>query len=207
VALKPIPNPAAKRVDFAIVHGDAADFDPSRGTVSRGNAVCPVCQASARDSYVKAEAQAGRMGHRLVAVVTTRGKGQGRNYRLATEEDLAAFRNAEEALQNLLQTPSPWAFGLSWVPEEPSPPKETHRAAGSQLILYGMRQWQHLFNPRQLLALVTFGKWVREAYRQILREGGDPEFAKAVATYLAFALDKLAERNDALSRWDNTHEK
>jgi putative DNA methylase len=69
-----------------------------------------------------------------------------------------------------------------------------------------MTTWGKFFNPRQLLALVTFGKWVREAYRQILRESGDPEFAKAVATYLAFALDKLAERNDALSRWDNTHE-
>jgi putative DNA methylase len=167
VALEPIPNPAAKRVDFAIVHGDAADFDPSRGTVSRGNAVCLVCQASARDSYVKAEAQAGRMGHRLVAVVTTRGKGQGRNYRLATEEDLAAFRNAEEALQNLLQTPSPWAFGLSWVPEEPmDQPKETHRVSGrANSYFTRVRQWQHLFNPRQLLALVTFGKWVREAHR------------------------------------------
>jgi putative DNA methylase len=204
VALKPIPNRAAKRVDFAIVHGDAVDFDPSRGTVSRGNAVCPVCQASARDSYVKAEAQAGRMGHRLVAVVTTRGKGQGRNYRLATKEDLAAFRKAEEALQNLLQTPSPWAFGLSWVPEEPMDQRNPNIVSGRG---YGFREWGQLFNPRQLLALVTFGKWVREVYRQILREGGDPEFAKAVATYLAFALDKLAERNDALSRWDNTHEK
>jgi putative DNA methylase len=117
-ALKPIPDRPAKRVDFAIVHGGAVDFDPSRGTVSRGNAVCLVCGTSVKDDYVKAEAQAGRMGHRLVAVVTTKGKGQGRNYRLATEEDMEAFRKAEEALQNLLQTPSPWAFGLSWVPEE-----------------------------------------------------------------------------------------
>jgi adenine-specific DNA methylase len=204
VALKPIPNRAAKRVDFAIVDGDAVDFDPSTGTVSRGNAVCLVCQASARDSYVKAEAQAGRMGHRLVAVVTTRGRGQGRHYRLATKEDLAAFRKAEEALQNLLQTPSPWAFGLSWVPEEPMDQRNPNIVSGRG---YGFRKWGQLFNPRQLLALVTFGKWVREAYRQILRETDDPEFAKAVATYLAFALDKLAERNDALSRWDNTHEK
>jgi adenine-specific DNA methylase len=121
VALKPIPNPAAKRVDFAVVEGRAVDFDPSQGTVSRGNAVCLVCGASVRDDYVKAEAQAGRMGHRLVAVVTTRGRGQGREYRLATEEDHAAFRRAEEAaLQALLQTPSPWPFGLPWVPEEPS---------------------------------------------------------------------------------------
>jgi len=136
--------------------------------------------------------------------VTTRGKGQGRHYRLATEEDTKAFRKAEQALQALTQTPSPWAFNLPWVPEEPMDQHNPNLVSGRG---YGFREWGQLFNPRQLLSLCTFGKWVREAYRQILRETDDPEFAKAVATYLAFALDKLAERNDALSRWDNTHEK
>jgi putative DNA methylase len=208
VALKPIPNPAAKRVDFAIVHGDAVDFDPSRGTVSRGNAVCLVCHTSVKGNYVKAEAQAGRMGHRLVAVVTTRGRGQGRNYRLATKEDLAAFRKAEEALQNLLQTPSPWAFGLSWVPKEPFPGMIGGQGffKYGKVPKYGAAVWADLFNPRQLLALVTFGKWVREAYRQILREGGDTKFAKAVATYLAFGVDFTANRNSIVCFWDNQKE-
>jgi adenine-specific DNA methylase len=116
--LTPHPSPLTPHPSPLIPNS----FDPSKGTVSRGHAVCLVCNTSVRDSYVKAEAQADRMGHRLVAVVTTRGRGHGRNYRLATEEDLAAFRNAEQALQNLLQTPSPWAFGLSWVPEEPIAP-------------------------------------------------------------------------------------
>jgi putative DNA methylase len=189
----PIPNPSSLVPD---------SFDPSKGTVSRGNAVCLVCGTGAKDNYVKAEAQAGRMGHRLVAVVTTRGKGQGRNYRLATKEDLAAFRNAEEAMQNLLQTPSPWPFGLPWVPEEPSP--GTIGQGPSQRPSYGMTTWGKYFNPRQLLALVTFGKWVREAYRQILREGGDPDFAKAVTTYLALAVDKIANWLSCLSRWEVT---
>ncbi len=201
VALKPIPKRSEKRVDFAIVEGKQIDFDPAQGTVSRGNAVCLVCNTSVKDDYVKAEAQAGRMGHRLVAVVTTRGRGQGRDYRLATEADLAAFRKAEEALHALVQTPSPWPFNLPWVPEEPSPPKETHRAAGSQLILYGISQWQHLFNPRQLLALCTFGKWVRAAHREILRQTHDPDFAKAVATYLAMAVDSVANFNSVITSW------
>jgi putative DNA methylase len=173
-------------------------FDPSKGTVSRGNAVCLVCGTSVKDDYVKAEAQAGRMGHRLVAVVTTRGKGQGRNYRLATEEDMEAFRKAEKALQNLLQTPSPWAFGLSWVPEEPMDQRNPNIVSGRG---YGFREWGQLFNPRQLLSLCTFGKWVREAYRQILRESGDAEFAKAVATYLAVAVDSLANFCSVLTSW------
>jgi adenine-specific DNA methylase len=171
-------------------------FDPSKGTVSRGNAVCLVCGTSVKDDYVKAEAQAGRMGHRLVAVVTTKGKGQGRNYRLATEEDMEAFRKAEKALQNLLQTPSPWAFGLSWVPEEPSPGTI---GQGGNRPSYGLTTWGKFFNPRQLLSLCTFGKWVREAYRQILRESSDAEFAKAVATYLALAIGNMQNYNCLLS--------
>ncbi|WP_448601276.1 DUF1156 domain-containing protein, partial [Thermoflexus hugenholtzii] len=155
---------------------------------------------SVKDDYVKAEAQAGRMGHRLVAVVTTKGKGQGRNYRLATEEDMEAFRKAERALQNLLQTPSPWAFGLSWVPEEPS----RLVGAGQQQSVeasYGFLQWGKFFNPRQLLSLCTFGKWVREAYRQILTETSDPEFAKAVTTYLALAVDRIGDYSSLISKW------
>lgn len=208
MALKPIPNREAKRVDFAIVHGNDIDFDPSKGTVSRGNAVCLVCGTSVKDDYVKAEAQAGRMGHRLVAVVTTKGKGQGRNYRLATEEDIEAFRKAEEALQNLLQTPSPWAFGLSWVPEEEVEQikKRPLPVWLDDLYLYNMPRWCDLFNPRQLLSLCTFGKWVREAYRQILRESDDAEFAKAVTTYLAFALDGHANYNCVLVTWRPNYE-
>lgn len=197
VALKPIPNPAAKRVEFAVVEGQAIDFEPSQGTVSRGNAVCLVCGASVKADYVKAEAQAGRMGHRLVAVVTTRGRGQGRHYRLATEEDLAAFQKAEAALRALLQTPSPWPFGLPWVPEEPSP--GTIGQGPSQRPSYGMTTWGKYFNPRQLLALVTFGKWVRAAHGEILRQTSDPDFARAVATYLALAVDFIANYNCLLA--------
>jgi putative DNA methylase len=104
VALKPLPNYTTKQVDFTIVEGKAINFDPSKGTVARGNAVCLLCHTSADEKYVKAEAQAGRMGHRLVAVVTTRGRGQGRTYRIATNHDHAAFHNAEAALQELVRT-------------------------------------------------------------------------------------------------------
>lgn len=67
--------------------------------------------------------------------------------------------------------------------------------------IWGIRSWDDLFNPRQLLALVTFGKWIREAIKRIAEET-DPEYAKAVGTYLAFAMDKLANWLSSLSRWE-----
>ncbi|KXB97079.1 MAG: hypothetical protein AA908_08505 [Chlorobi bacterium NICIL-2] len=212
VALRPIPNRTANRVDFQIVGAPGGapippEFDPAQGTVSRGNAVCLVCNTSVKDDYVKAEAQAERMGHRLVAVVTTRGRGQGRNYRLATDADLAAFRQAESALQDLVGAngrsplqPSPWPFNLPWVPEEPSP--GTIGSGPGKRPSYGMTTWGKFFNPRQLLALCTFGKWVRAAHREILRQTHDPDFAKAVATYLALAVDFVANRGQSvLTSW------
>jgi adenine-specific DNA methylase len=210
VALMPCPDPATKQVDFTIVGQGAPippHFDPAKGTVARGNAVCLVCHTSADEKYVKAEAQAGRMGHRLVAVVTTRGRGQGRTYRIAAPHDHAAFHNAEAALQELVGAhsraplPSPWAFGLSWIPDEPMLPSIGNNFTVSGEYPYGIRQWGQLFNPRQLLALCTFGKWVREAHRRILQETNDPDFAKAVATYLAFGVDSLANYNCVLSSW------
>jgi len=213
VALMPCPDPATKQVDFTIVGQGAPippHFDPAKGTVARGYAVCLLCHTSADEKYVKAEAQAGRMGHRLVAVVTTRGRGQGRTYRLATSQDLAAFQNAETTLQELVGAhsraplPSPWAFGLSWIPDEPMDQKNPNIVSGRG---YGIRQWGQLFNPRQLLALCTFGKWVREAHRRILQETNDKNFAKAVATYLAFGVDSMANYSALLSAWRAGHDK
>jgi hypothetical protein len=53
-----------------------------------------------------------------------------------------------------------------------------------------------------LLALVTFGKWVRAAHGEILRQTSDPDFARAVATYLALAVDIHSKlQHCILSSW------
>jgi putative DNA methylase len=54
--------------------------------------------------------------------------------------------------------------------------------------LYGLTRWGDLFNPRQKLALITFAEKVRQAHAHMLAQGAEPEFAKAVATYLALLL-------------------
>jgi adenine-specific DNA methylase len=221
VALFPVPNREAKRVDFRVLGGRELEvamgrgFDPAEGTVSRANARCLVCGGGARDDYIRAEARAGRLGHRLVAVVTTRGRGQGRNYQVARPEDEEAFRRAAGRLAELKQTPSPWPNGLPWVPEEPIESQDTRSI---WVTIYGHNTWHSLFNSRQLLALVTFGKWVRAAHREILRQSGSPrplcgrgdggegDFAKAVATYLAFGLSFMANRNAALCFWNTQRE-
>jgi putative DNA methylase len=48
--------------------------------------------------------------------------------------------------------------------------------------------------PRQKLALITFAEEVRQAHAHLLAQGAEPEFAKAVATYLALGISTISRR-------------
>ena len=81
------------------------------------------------------------------------------------------------------------------------------QALGFRVQGYGMRKWADLFTNRQLIALMTFSDLVQEARGRVLADGGDAEYADAVATYLAFAVSKLADWSSSLCSWINTAEK
>ena len=73
--------------------------------------------------------------------------------------------------------------------------------------MYGIYTWGEVFNARQQLALVTFADLVRRAHAEMLAQGADPEFAKAVATYLALTVNRLAASCNTLCRWQPVGEK
>src|SRR2546428_11451006 len=58
--------------------------------------------------------------------------------------------------------------------------------------------WGDLFNSRQKLALLTFSERIRLAYDSMREEGCEEEYAKAVTTYLALGLDRLADFGSSL---------
>ena len=82
---------------------------------------------------------------------------------------MKAYREAEKYLeekrQKLMQE-----WGIDPVPDEPLPPKKSHRAVGSQLPLYSFKTWGDLFNTRQKLALITFAEKARLAYKKMIEE-------------------------------------
>jgi len=117
-----------------------------------------------------------------------RGRGEGKTYRLPTEADLEAYRAAGAALEEKRR--ELWAeWGIDPVPDEPMPPLET---LGFRVQRYGLTRWGDLFNLRQQLALITFADKVRRAHAAMLSQDADPDFARAVATYLALGIDMLA---------------
>ena len=64
-----------------------------------------------------------------------------------------------------------------------------------------MIRHRDLFTPRQLLALSTLSDLVAEARQRALGDGATPEYADAIAVYLAFAVDKCADFWSTLATW------
>jgi len=156
------------------------------GTIGRLGGHCLVCDAPISLAHVRAEAQAGRMGSRLMCTVA---EGRGRRTYLPPDEV------HEEAARQARPT---------WRPSRPLEGK-----CRVSMPLYGMETFGDLFSPRQLVALETFSALVGEARQQALADAlaaGRTEtearaYAEAVAVYLAFAVDKLADWGSALCSW------
>ncbi|MFM7437242.1 MAG: hypothetical protein ACKO2V_01350, partial [Snowella sp.] len=200
-ALKVIPNFQTMRVDFQVVEAATEKdlgFDPSSGS-SRGNSTCHHCGTTIKSKpYIQEEGKAGRIGQQLMAIVCTTGGEQGKTYLSAT--DYQQYIPDEKAILERLDYLCK-ETGLT-TPDEPV--KEWSGVFNAPL--YGLNTFEKLFAPRQLLSLMTFVKWVRNAHQVLLEQGYDEEFAKAIGTYLGLSLDKVTDLSCSLSRWKSDAE-
>ncbi len=67
--------------------------------------------------------------------------------------------------------------------------------------LYGYTTFGTLFTPCQLLALLTFTKWVRKAEEEMRKEGYEEELVRGVTTYFGILSSKMADYNATGCRW------
>ncbi|MDB9427382.1 DUF1156 domain-containing protein [Microcystis aeruginosa CS-555/01A07] len=158
---------------------------------------CLACGQPVNDKHIKAEGMAGRMDAQLMAIVAE-GKG-GRIYLSPNSEHEAIAKSAKP----------------TWYPDAQI--SDDRRSMFTPL--YGLTHFHHLFTPRQLVALTTFSDLVSEAREKIkadavaagipdddlpLNDGGigATAYADAVATYLAFGVDRLSDRNSTICSWD-----
>jgi adenine-specific DNA methylase len=202
-AVKPIPNPKEKRVDFELVRGskgknttietDEGEYDPdTTTTISRGVGKCPNCTSVIEDDVIKSQAKSSGLGHQLYAVAYKEGKG-GLQFRIPTDLDLDGVAKAEAYIKEKLES-----FEISNI----VPDVEIYSGAKTdELIRYGIDRWDKLFNPRQLLTLVTYVEIINEAKSKLQIEY-EPEKVEAIATYLALVLDRCVDYNSRLSGWN-----
>ena len=144
-------------------------------------------------AYIKAEGMAGRMGARLMAIVADGDRG--RVYLAPAEEHETAAGRARPA-------------------SSPDTPIANDPRAFTTL-LYGITKIGELFTARQLVALNTFSDLVTEARDRvrrdavasgILHDGMAVAYAVAISVYLAFATDKVADRNSTICAWASLRE-
>ena len=197
------PYVEGKEVRFKII-GDGYEkipegFDPSKGTVSRAIATCPVCGFTVDANTTRKLFQEGKSGQRMVAVVLHKPRTAGKRYRLATKKDLEVFQEAEKYLEEKRQKLMD-EWGIGPVPDEPLV-RVPVTFGVINVWVYGMNTWGDLFNSRQKLALITFTEKVRLAYKKMIEEGYDEEYAKAVVSYLGILVSRFANRMSTICYW------
>jgi len=202
-AVKPIPNPKNKCVDFEFVVGkkgtgttietDDGEYDPSTdNTISRGVGKCSQCDNVIEKEFIYEAARQNKIGHQLYAVAYREEKSS-LQFRISTNLDLDGIAKAREYLQNKVET-----FQLDNIlPIETIPAGQDF---DEQIRLF-CPTFKDMFNPRQLLTLITYVEIINEAKSKLEFEY-EPEKIKAIATYLGLILDRCADRSCRLSRWD-----
>ena len=170
--------------------------------LSRGaNFQCLMSGAPINADHIKSEAKAGRMGARLMAIVAEGDRG--RVYLTPTREHEAAARHAKP----------------EWKPEGAF----VEDARAFTPCIYGIKEWQHLFTDRQLVAMTIFSDLVTEtrakAEHDAIQAGlpddgnslgkagsGAMSYADAVGVYLSLAVDKATDYNTSLVAWSPTRD-
>lgn len=195
-----VPHIEGRQIRYEIRrdrNGPAADRD---GTVGRSGAVSIADGTPIDLKYIRAEAQAGRMGAHLLAVVAEGERG--RLYLEPTEEHIQAASVARPA----------------GAPDADLPLV----APSFRVQAYGFKQWSDLFTNRQLTVLTSLSDLVGEVRGHAIRDAVDKGIAEgarledggsgaiaygdAVATYVAFAISKLADWSSSLCSWINVIE-
>lgn len=182
-------------VRYEVRHDANGPKGEDDGTVGRRGAIS-IADGTPMDlKYIRAEAKAGRMGAHLIAVVGEAKRG--RVYVSPDSKQLAAA---------LVDRPD--NIPLAELPAQ---------APSFRVQAYGFELWADLFTNRQVTTLTTLSDLVHEARQKILADAvssgmksgdrleeggyGAEAYADTVATYLAFAISKLADWSSSLCSW------
>ena len=199
--IEPVPENGGYR--FIVKAGKPPESAKNGTKLARGSFRCLFSDVPIQYEYIDGEANSGRMGERLMAVVA-----QGERSRVYLTPTLEMEEVARSAQPR-------------WKPDTPSRGTWASNAQGRR---YGFRTFGDYFTDRQLVALTTFSDLVTEARERVLadavstgmpdngaplRDGGigATAYAEAVGVYLAFVVDKCVDYWSTVCTWHNSGEK
>ena len=188
------------RYRFTVKVGKPKDADTAKaGTkLSRGSFRCLISNVPIAYKYIDDEANAGRMGERLMAIV------------VAGDRERVYLPAADE-MEKIARSARP-----TWKPDAPSRGTWASNAQGRR---YGFSTFGDYFTPRQLVVLTTFSDLVAEAQARVRRAAiaagvpddnrplcdggtGAKAYAEAVGVYLGLSVSRQANRSSNLNFWD-----
>jgi putative DNA methylase len=198
VYIEPVINTGG--YSFSVKAGKPADLERTKnGTKlsSGANFRCLMSGSTIEAKYIRSEAQAGRMGARLMAVV-------------ADSEHGRVYLSPQPGMETVAQSARPL-----WKPDlkVPTPCHDVDR-----LPMYGMPTWGDAFTPRQLAVLTTLSDLVAKVRERVKRDGltagladdgkslamggnGAEAYADAIGIYLGLAVDKACDYNSSFCGW------
>ena len=214
IAFKPVINNDKKIIEFEIVEKDLFDFNPDEGTVKAGKTKCLICGNIIGKEVMKL-GQEGKIKERLVVIIISDQKRKGKRYRIANNNDLKLFKEAEIYLEKKI---SDWPFLDSPLPNEKIYDDDIDKTPQWLWInKYGYPLWADLFNSRQKLALICFLEKIKLSYDKIKKEcenlelekyGLESEFtAKAIMGYIGIIFDRLVDSLSKQNFWISVGEK
>ena len=178
----------------------------SKGTVSRGSALCPYpdCMRVISSNEIKTAAKSGNMGEQLYAVAykkrvtswTKTGKLRHKwikKYREPKPEDY----DDKSIMKTLKKKLHEWGI-CDLIPSEKFPIGSDNRP-----ITYGMPLWRDFFSPRQLLCHGTTVETFHNLLNDDKKNNSLTDIRKAAYGYLAIAIDTVVTYNSRLSTWDS----
>jgi putative DNA methylase len=187
--LEPVVDRAQGTYGFRVRTGAPDDrrATASGTKVGKGGFRCLLTDDPIPFEYVRAAGQRGHLGCMLLAVVAA--VRRGRIYLPADSEQIRAAA-----------VPTPADHPDTDIPEE---------ALGFRIQNYGIRKHWQMFTARQLTALIALSGLVRDIGIDVRRDASvaglsgeeSSAYARTLITFLALAVDRCADFNNALCRW------
>lgn len=167
------------------VNGTDISFSIEEGTIdepgwlSRGNLTCPCCGNVTDIKSLKRQFKAGETTENVLAVIED-GE-SGKEYRLPTLDDYDRLKKLPDHI------------------ERPKAPMQVGNNRNFNTPGWGVDEFGQMFNNRQLLTLQTFVDKLQELRSEL--EWMPESYRKAVVTYLAIWVDRIAIANTCFGRW------
>lgn len=177
---------------FVVKSGKPSDSEAAKLGTRAGKAQdfrCLLSGVPIARSDIREEGKAGRLGVRLMAVVVSADRGRLYVSPPPQHEAVELTGSENDLVENARST-----FLSGSTPTRAM-------VTGGVCSAYGLATWGDLFTRRQVVALTTFSDLVGEARDAVLTDGGDAAYADAIATYLAFGVDRAANTLCTLARW------